>query len=68
MSRRYRLELEKAKQIEQDDEEEEDKLKLQREKIYAPVVWQRLAIGFRIEDLKKDRHEEVLEMFRVIIS
>lgn len=65
MSRRFRLEEEKAKNIKQDVEEEEDKLKLQRERIFAPVVWQRLASGFRIEDLKENRHEEVLEMIKV---
>lgn len=66
MSRRYRLELEKTKQIEQEVEQEEDKIKLQRERIYAPVIWQRLATGFRIEDLKENRYDEVLEMFKVI--
>lgn len=65
MSRRYRLELDKGKQVEQELEQEEDKLKLQRERIYAPVIWQRLAIGFRIEDLKENRYDEVLEMFKV---
>lgn len=65
MSRRYRLEIEKTKQIEQEVEQEEDKIKLQRERIYAPVIWQRLATGFRIEDLKENRYEEVLDMFKV---
>lgn len=65
MSRRYRLELEKTKQIEQEVEQEEDKIKLQRERVYAPVIWQRLATGYRIEDLKENRYEEVLDMFKV---
>lgn len=65
MSRRYRLELDKAKQFEQEVEQEEDKIKLQRERIYAPVIWQRLATGFRIEDLKENRFDEVLDMFQV---
>lgn len=65
MSRRYRLEIEKSKQADQEVVEEEDKLKLQRERIYAPVIWQRLATGFRIEDLKDNRYDEVLEMFKV---
>lgn len=65
MSRRFRLEFEKGKQVEQELEQEEDKLKLQRERIYAPVIWQRLATGFRIEDLKENRYDEVLEMFKV---
>lgn len=65
MSRRYRLELEKSKQIEQEFEQEEDKIKLQRERVYAPVIWQRLATGFRIEDLKENRYEEVLNVFKV---
>lgn len=67
MSRRYRIEEQKSKQVEQEVEQEEDKIKLQKERIYAPVVWQRLATGFRIEDLKEDRHDEVLQMFRVIL-
>lgn len=65
MSKRYRLELERAKNLKQEVEEEEDKLKSERIRIYAPVLWQRLASGFRIEDLKEDRHEEVLDMIKV---
>lgn len=65
MSKRYRLELERAKNVNKEFEEEEDKLKLQKIRIFSPVIWQRLASGFRIEDLKENRHEEVLDMVKV---
>lgn len=65
MSRRYRLELERAKDVEREADEEEDKLKLQRQRIYAPVIWQRLASGYRIEDLQENRYEEALNIFKV---
>lgn len=65
MSRRYRQELEKAKNVNKEVEEEKDKIKLLREKIYAPVIWQRLGTGFRIEDLKENRYEEVVNMIKV---
>lgn len=64
MSKRYRLELERTQNLKQEVEEEEDKLKLQRQRIFAPVIWQRLASGYRIEDLKENKHEEVLDMIK----
>lgn len=62
MSRRYRLEEEKALQLTQDLIEEEDKLKLQMKKIFGPIIWRRISEGIRIQDLQEDHFEETLDL------
>lgn len=64
MSRRLRLEEEKAK-IKHDEDDEEDKLNLQRQRIYAPLIWKRLGSGIKIQDLKDCYYEETLNMIKV---
>ncbi|KAJ8950493.1 hypothetical protein NQ318_015237 [Aromia moschata] len=61
MSKRLRLEEEKAKQLllEQD---EVDKLQILHEKIFGPLVWRRLQSGMRIQDLNSEYYEEVLDL------
>lgn len=62
MSRRFRVEEEKAQQLNQDLQEEEDKIKLQKARIFGPIVWARLDNGIRIEDLKPKYFEDTLDM------
>ncbi|XP_074032419.1 arylalkylamine N-acetyltransferase-like 2 [Leptinotarsa decemlineata] len=62
MSRRYRLEEERAKQATNDLQDEIDKMKLQKERIFGPLIWRRLTSGFRIQDLKPQYYEQVLDM------
>lgn len=62
MSRRYRLEQEKAQQLTHDLQEEEDKIKLQKERIFGPIIWRRISEGIRIQDLKSIHYQHVLNM------
>ncbi|XP_018332795.1 uncharacterized protein LOC108742207 isoform X1 [Agrilus planipennis] len=62
MSRRLRKELEAAKEIKQDQEEEEDIYQVRKERIFAPVVWQILTNGIKIQDLKEDKFQLALAM------
>ncbi|CAH1990579.1 unnamed protein product [Acanthoscelides obtectus] len=62
MSRKYRQEEEKAKQLSSELQEEEDKLKLQKERIFGPIVWKRLAYGIRIQDLHAMYFEPLLDI------
>ncbi|KAJ8984082.1 hypothetical protein NQ317_006581 [Molorchus minor] len=61
MSRRLREEEERARQalLEQD---EVDKLQVLHEQIFGPLVWRRLPSGIRIQDLKSDHYDEVLDI------
>lgn len=65
MSRRARLEEEKLKQLNDELKGEEDKIKLQKERIYAPIIWKRLTSGIRIEDLKQKYFEQALKIVEV---
>lgn len=62
MSRRYRLEQERAQQLTQELQEEEDKIKLQKDKIFGPIIWRRISEGIRIQDLQSDYYEETLDI------
>jgi hypothetical protein len=62
MSRRARLEEEKLRQLNEELEEEENRIKAQKERIYAPVVWKRLGSGIRIQDLKPVYYDQVLQI------
>ncbi|XP_057665419.1 uncharacterized protein LOC130899479 isoform X2 [Diorhabda carinulata] len=52
MSRKFRLEEERAKHLQDEIQEEEDKLKAQKERIFGPIVWKRLPSGIKIMDLQ----------------
>jgi hypothetical protein len=65
MSRRARLEEEKLRQLNEELEEEENRIKAQKERIYAPVVWKRLGSGIRIQDLKPVYYDQVLQIIEV---
>lgn len=64
MSRKYRLEQERSQQLHQDLQEEEDKLKLQKDRIFGPIIWRRISEGIKIQDLKPDRYEDTLDMIQ----
>ncbi|XP_031343229.1 uncharacterized protein LOC116178499 [Photinus pyralis] len=63
MSRRLRLEEERAKAV-KEEEIFEDPLKIQLKRIFSPLVWKETSYGIRIQDLKEDQHEEVVNMFK----
>ncbi|XP_064212809.1 uncharacterized protein LOC100141857 isoform X2 [Tribolium castaneum] len=64
MSRRARLEEEKQRHLNSELEEEENRLKAQRERIYAPIIWKRLGSGIRIQDLKPVYYDQVLRIIQ----
>ncbi|RZC41392.1 hypothetical protein BDFB_014961, partial [Asbolus verrucosus] len=64
MSRRARLEEEKLKHLNEELEEEENRIKAQKERIYAPIIWQRLGSGIRIQDLKPAHYDQVLDIIQ----
>lgn len=68
MSRRARLEEEKLRQLNDELQEEENRIKAQKERIYAPIVWKRLGSGIRIQDLKPDYFDQVLHIIEVSAS
>nr|XP_022919199.1 uncharacterized protein LOC111428034 [Onthophagus taurus]XP_022919200.1 uncharacterized protein LOC111428034 [Onthophagus taurus] len=61
MSLRLRLENERMLQV-KEEEVIEDKLKILKERMYAPVIWRELEDDIKIIDLKEERYAEVLEM------
>lgn len=62
MSKRYRIEVEKAQQLTQEVQQEEDKMKLQKERIFGAIIWRRIFEGIKIQDLKPNLYEETLDM------
>ncbi|KAF7269614.1 uncharacterized protein LOC143202490 [Rhynchophorus ferrugineus] len=62
MSRRLRIEEEKAKQLKDELQEEEDKIKLQQERIFGPLVWRRLQNGIKIQDLQELYFEKAIDL------
>lgn len=65
MSKRLRLENERVAAIKDEEREEEDKLKLIKERIYAPITWKRMSIGIRIMDIKEERFQDALNFISV---
>lgn len=61
-----RLENERVAAIKDEEREEEDKLKLMKERIYAPIVWKRMVIGICIMDIKENQFQNVLDFLAVI--
>ncbi|GJQ83840.1 hypothetical protein Trydic_g5698 [Trypoxylus dichotomus] len=59
MSKRLRLENERVAAIKDEEREEEDKLKLMKERIYAPIIWKRMPGGICIMDIKEGDFPEV---------
>lgn len=67
MSRKLRVEEEKARQIKEVDEEiVEDVFVTRQRKIAAPLVWKRTSTGFSIVDAKEKYFHEIVEIFKVI--
>ncbi|XP_072394719.1 uncharacterized protein [Diabrotica undecimpunctata] len=58
MSRKYRIEEEKAKQLQEEILEDEDKLKQQKEKLFGPLVWCKLSSGIKIIDLQPINYDQ----------
>ncbi|KAI4464211.1 n-acetyltransferase-related [Holotrichia oblita] len=61
MSKRLRLENERVAAIKDEEREEEDKLKLIKERIYAPITWKRMPIGICIRDIKENDFQDVID-------
>ncbi|XP_044751871.1 uncharacterized protein LOC123311844 [Coccinella septempunctata] len=63
MSRKFRNEQLKLKQLNAEVQEELDRVKLQREKIFAPIIWKDIpAQGLQIQDLKVPMFEESMKL------
>ncbi|KAF2901293.1 hypothetical protein ILUMI_04891 [Ignelater luminosus] len=65
MDRKIKDVEEKFRRFIYDDDEEEDiGVQIELDAPNLPVVWGRTGTGFRIEDLKEEHFEEVIEMFK----
>lgn len=67
MSKRLRVEADRAKQLATDVQDEEDKIKLLKERIFAAIVWRRLTSGIKIQDLKANYFDDVLKIVEVSV-
>lgn len=65
MSRRLRKEEQERIQSTKKDFLEQDKLKLRKERIYAPLVWRVTADNFKVMDLQEKYFDEALFMIKV---
>ena len=65
MSLRARREEERQRKLNDELDEEEKRYNAQKERIYAPVVWRRLGSGIRIQDLKSNYYDRVLQIIQV---
>ncbi|KAJ3653383.1 hypothetical protein Zmor_012637 [Zophobas morio] len=64
MSLRARREEERQRKLNDELDEEEKRYNAQKERIYAPVVWRRLGSGIRIQDLKSNYYDRVLQIIQ----
>ncbi|KAL1491256.1 hypothetical protein ABEB36_011877 [Hypothenemus hampei] len=62
MSRRLRIEEQRARQLKDEMQEEDDKIKLQQERIFGPVIWRRFQNGIKIQDLQKILFSDVINL------
>ncbi|KAL3282316.1 hypothetical protein HHI36_005504 [Cryptolaemus montrouzieri] len=65
MSRKFRTEQLKLSQLNAEVQEELDRVKLQREKIFAPIIWKELpSMNIQITDLKDPKFEEAINLIK----
>lgn len=66
MSRKFRNEQLKLRQLNAEVQEELDRVKLQREKIFAPIIWRDIPdLNLQIQDLKVPMFEESIKLIEV---
>ncbi|KAK5646997.1 hypothetical protein RI129_005461 [Pyrocoelia pectoralis] len=61
MSRRLRLE---SRVLTEEEVHVRDPIELQLKRIYSPLVWKETAFGIRIQDLKENQHDEVINIIK----
>lgn len=64
MSRRLRIEEKERLESNKKDFLEQDKLKLRKERIYAPCVWRIIKDNFKVIDLKEKFYDEAVDMIK----
>lgn len=67
MSKRLRREFQAERELilHSHEAEEEDDYQRRLNRIFAPTVWSRLNKGFRIQDLRENYFNDVIQMFKV---
>lgn len=66
MSRKFRNEQLKLRNLNAEVQEELDRVKLQREKIFAPIIWKDMPeLNLQIQDLKLPMFEEAMKLIEV---